>query len=320
MNFAELAPHFADESKAIEFVESLMWPDGPVCPHCGGMEKAYKIKPNPDKRVRPGLWKCGHCRQQFTVKIGTIFEGSHIPMTKWLMAIYMMCSSKKGISANQIKRSLGLSYKSAWHLCHRVRLAMTQEPLASKLGAGGGVVEIDETYIGGKISNNRRKPYQGRGTKSKIAVMTLIERGGNVRTFKLPNTKKGTLQAVTIPNVDETAHIITDEHAAYKGLSKHFASHEVINHSKTYVRGVIHTNFAESYHSLLKRGIVGSFHHVSEQHLPRYLREFEFRWNSRKETDGERTVAAIQGARGKRLYFRTPVARTDHGPGSSFVR
>ena len=307
MNFAELAPHFSDESKAIEFVESLMWPDGPVCPHCGGMEKAYKIKPNPDKRVRPGLWKCGHCRQQFTVKIGTIFEGSHIPMTKWLIAIYMMCSSKKGISANQIKRSLGLSYKSAWHLCHRVRLAMTQDPLVSKLGAGGGVVEVDETYIGGKISNNRRKPYQGRGTKSKIAVMTLIERGGNVRTIKIPNTKKGTLQAVTIPNVDGTAHIITDEHAGYKGLSKHFASHEVINHSKTYVRGVIHTNFAESYHSLLKRGIVGSFHHVSAQHLPRYLREFEFRWNSRTETDGERTVAAIKGAMGKRLMYQGPL-------------
>lgn len=301
MNFAELAPYFSDETKAIDFIESLMWPDGPVCPHCGGLEKAYKIQPNPDKRVRPGLWKCGHCRQQFTVKIGTIFEGSHIPMTKWLMAIYMMCSSKKGISANQIKRSLGLSYKSAWHLCHRVRLAMTQEPLASKLGAGGGVVEVDETYIGGKISNNRRKPYQGRGTKSKIAVMTLIERGGRVRTFKLPNTKKGTLQAVTIPNVDGTAHIITDEHAAYKGLSKHFASHEVINHSKTYVRGVIHTNFAESYHSLLKRGIVGSFHHISEQHLPRYLREFEFRWNSRTETDGERTVAAIRGCGGETI-------------------
>jgi len=306
MNLAELGPYFANETKAIEFVESLMWPTGAVCPHCGGVEKLYRIKPNPSKRVRPGLWKCGHCRKQFTVKVGTIFEDSKLPMSKWLLAIYMMCSSKKGVSANQLHRSLGISYKAAWFVCHRIRLAMTQEPLLGKLGGGGGIVEVDETYIGGKIGNNKRKRYQGRGVVSKIPVMTLIERGGDVRTFKVPNTKRGTLQTVVRPNVDDTALIVTDQNAAYRGLGRHYANYGVINHSKSYVRGILHTNFAESYHSLLKRGILGTFHHVSEQHLSRYLREFEFRWNSRKITDGERTFSAIKGAKGKRLKYQAP--------------
>ncbi len=299
MNIAELAPYFSDESAAISFIESQMWPDGPVCPRCGGTDKIYRIAPNPEERVRYGLHKCGPCKRQFTVKVGTIFEGSNIPMTKWLIAIYMMCSSKKGVSANQLHRALGISYKASWFLCHRVRLAMAKEPLVGKLGAGGGIVEIDETFVGGKFRNNPHKGRKGRGTKGKVAVMTLIDREGEARTFRVPNTKKGTLQAVTIPNVDGTAHIITDEHASYKGLAKHFASHEVINHSKEYVRGVIHTNFAESYHSLLKRSIMGTHHHLSVKHLPRYLREREFHWNRRHATDGERTVDAIKGAAGE---------------------
>ena len=303
MDFASLAPYFADEEKAIEFVESLVWPDGPHCPHCGSVEKLYRLN---GKSTRPGLWKCGECRKQFTVKVGTIFESSHIPLRKWLIAISLMCSSKKGISANQLKRTLGISYKSAWFLCHRVREAMKEEPLRSKLGSGGGVVEVDETYIGGKIRNNKRKPYRGRGTVSKIPVMTLIERGGDVRTFVIPNTKKGTLQTIVRPVVDGTAHIMTDQHSSYKGLDKWFASHEAVDHSKTYVRGIIHTNFAESYHSLLKRSIFGAHHHISERHLPRYLREREFHWNRRHTSDGERTVDAIRGARGKRLMYRMP--------------
>lgn len=308
MNFAELAPHFADEAKAIELIESIMWPDGAVCPHCGETSKLYKIKANPEKRVRHGLWKCGGCKKQFTVKVGTIFEGSNIPMTKWLIAIYMMCSGKKGVSANELHRSLGIAYKSAWHMCHRIRLAMTKEPLATKLGGGGGMVEVDETYIGGKTRNNRHKNRTAKAGK-KVAVMTLIDREGEARTFKVPNTKGGTLKAITIPNVDGSAHIITDEHRGYQGIDKHFASHHTVNHSETYVRALIfHTNFAESYHSLLKRGIVGTFHHVSEKHLPRYLREFEFRWNSRKVEDGERTLMAIKGAKGKRLLYKSPTA------------
>lgn len=307
MNLAELAPYFSNENKAIELIESLIWPNGPVCPHCGSLNHAYRIKPHKEgAKTRPGLWKCGDCRKQFTVKVGTIFEDSKIPMTKWLVAIYMMCSSKKGVSANQLHRALGLSYKSAWFMCHRVREAMKKEPLASKLGKDGGIVEIDETFIGGKARNNRHRRTTKR--RKKVAVMTLIDREGEARTFKIPNTKKGTLQSVAIPNIDGTAHIITDENMSYQGIDKHFASHHTVNHSETYVRALIfHTNFAESYHSLLKRGIVGSFHHVSEKHLPRYLREFEFRWNRRTATDGERTADAIRGTRGKRLIYRKPI-------------
>ena len=173
MDFASLAPYFADEEKAIEYVESLIWPDGPVCPHCGGLEKAYRIK---GKSARPGLLKCGHCRKQFTVKIGTIFEGSHIPLRKWLIAIYLMCSSKKGISANQLKRALGISYKSSWFLCHRIREAMKCEPLVSKLGKGGGIVEIVETLVGGKKKNNKHRRKPGSKACQKYPVMTLIDR------------------------------------------------------------------------------------------------------------------------------------------------
>ena len=301
MNFAEFAPYFAEESKAIGFIERLIWPDGPVCPHCGAYERQGHIK---GKSARPGLRKCGECRKQYTYKIGTVFEGSHIPATKWLMAIYMMCSSKKGVSAKQIERGLGISYKSAWHLCHRIRLAMTQEPLKGKLGVGGGVVEVDETYIGGKPSRNFHKSHT---PQPKPIVVALIERDGRVRTFPMPHAQKGPLQALVRMNVDSTAHIMTDMARAYHGIGKHFASHGAINHSKEYVRGVIHTNFAESYFSLLKRGLFGTFHHVSKQHMPRYLREFEFRWNMRHDTDVERTVAAIKGAKGKRLMYREPL-------------
>lgn len=305
INLATLAPYFSDEHKAHEFVESLMWADGPVCPHCGSAERAYRLQ---GKTARPGLWKCGDCRKQFTVKIGTIFEDSHIPLTKWLLAIYLMCSSKKGISANQLSRSLSISYKSAWHLCHRVRLAMTKEPLLSKLGAGGGIVEMDETYVGGKKKNNFHR-NRTKAAGKKTIVMTLIDRDGEARTFKVPNTKKGTLQGIAIPNVDGTAHIITDENVSYEGIEKHFGSHHTVNHSETFVRGIIfHTNFAESYHSLLKRSIIGTHHHISEKHMSRYLREREFHWNRRQATDGDRTVDAIKGAKGKRLMYRQPIS------------
>ncbi len=309
MNLASLAPHFSNEAKAIELIESLMWPDGPHCPHCGCLDKQYRIQAKGQTKTsaRPGLHKCGHCRKQYTVKVGTIFESSKIPMHKWLMVIYLMCSSKKGISAKQIERSIGVSYKAAWFMCHRIRLAMTQEPLLGKLGAGGGIVEIDETYVGGKKKNNlhRRKPNSK--ACQKTIVMTLIDREGEARTFKIPNTKKGTLQAIVRPNVDGTATIMTDENPSYEGLDNHFAGHHAVNHSETFVRGlIIHTNFAESYHSLLKRSIFGAYHHFSTKHMPRYLREREFHWNRRKATDGERTVDAIRGAKGKRLTYQTP--------------
>lgn len=305
MNAAKLAPLFANEDKAIEFVESLMWPDGPVCPHCGGLEKAYKIKANPEKKVRHGLWKCGHCRKQFTVRINTIFEDSKIPMKIWLLIISQMCSAKKGVSATQIQRMTGLSYKAAWFACHRIREAMKQEPLLGKLGGPSGIVEADETYIGGKARNNRHK---GRKPSKKTAVLTLVERDGQVRSFKIPNTRKSTLQTIIRPVVDRSAVIMTDENRSYEGLDDHFTAHHAVNHSETFVRGmIIHTNFAESYHSLLKRSIIGTHHHISVKHMSRYLREREFHWNRRKATDGERTVDAIRGAKGKRLMYSRPL-------------
>jgi transposase-like protein len=303
MNFADLAPHFADETKAIELVERLMWPKGAVCPHCQATERQYQLK---GKATRPGLRKCGLCRKQYTVKIGTIFEDSKIPLSKWLIVIYMMCSSKKGVSANQISRAIGVSYKSAWHLCHRIRTAMTKEPMRGMLGKHGGTVELDETYIGGKRRNNKHKNRTAAAGK-KIAVMTLIERGGDVATIRLPDTRKSTLQTIARPIVDRSANIVTDSHPGYRGMDQHFASHETVDHSKEFVRGLIyHTNFAESYHALLKRSIIGTHHHISEKHMPKYLREREFMWNARKATDGERLVSAIKGAKGKRLMYQAP--------------
>ena len=316
MNLHDLTAVCSDEAKAIDLFESLRWPDGPACPHCGNPKiddpkRIYVLEGVKDKkgRVRHGLKKCGNCRHQFTARVGTIFEDSHIPIGKWLIAVYQMCSSKKGISASQLQRQLGLSYKSSWFMCHRIRLAMEQEPMASLLGGDGGIVEIDETYVGGKVQNNKHKNKTAAAGK-KIAVLTLVDRDGDARTFPVPNTKKVTLQTIARPHIDGSANIVTDENLAYSGIGKHFKSHHSVDHSKTFVRSVIlHTNFAESYHSLLKRGIVGAFHHVSEHHLPRYLREFEFRWNRRKATDGERFADAILGSEGKRLRYATPAKK-----------
>lgn len=314
----DIARFLTDEAAAQDALASLRWPEGVTCPHkgCEGGKKVYEVKyVHRDARtgeVKPSVrkqWKCGACRKKFSVTTGSIFEGAHIPVGKWIFAIYMMCSSKKGISASQLARELNITVKSAWFMCHRVREAMLQEPLAGMLGTGpDAIVELDETYVGGKKKNNRHRNRTAVAGK-KTAVMTLIDREGEVKTVKVGNVRKGTLQSIAKPIVDQSANIVTDVHLSYEGLDQHFHSHHTVDHSQTYVRGIIfHTNFAESYHSLLKRGIIGTYHHISDKHLPRYLVEFDRRWNSRKESDGERAVNVIKTAPGKRLTYKAIVS------------
>jgi len=289
---------FLNEDEERAYLEQLRWPSGAVCPHCGAIG-AYKLQPKADsnKPVRKGVWKCKACRKQFTVTVGTIFEDSHIPIHQWLSGIQFLCASKKGMSAHQLHRMLNVTYKSAWFVAHRIRYAMGQPPLTEKLH---GIVEADETYIGGKAHGKR-----GRGAENKVPVFALVERGGSVRSFRVERVTAKNLKGAIREHVDKSATIMTDEFLAYKGLDEEFAHHQTVNHgSGEYVRDNAHTNTAEGYFGLLKRGIVGTYHHVSQQHLDRYLAEFNFRYNSRKVEDGIRMVLAIDGAKDKRLMFR----------------
>lgn len=309
LTFSVVDERFQDPLAAADYLESIRWPNGPVCPHCGNAEKHYKL-PNKTRR----LWKCAKCRKQFTVTVGTIFEASHIPLNKWLLAFYLLCSSKKGMSAHQLHRMLGITYKSAWFMAHRIRYAMTQPPFARQLV---GVVEVDETYVGGKPRRSNRKEYAplgsgerdprtkktGRGT-DKVPVVALVERGGQVRSFRVATVTADTLGGAIRRNVAREAHLRTDSFPSYKKVGTEYASHETVDHRLEYVRGDAHTNTAENFFSILKRGINGIYHHVSEAHLPRYLAEFDFRYNARELTDGERTMMALAGADGRRLTYR----------------
>ena len=293
---------FQDPIAAATYLESIRWPDGPVCPHCGESER----KPYPLKSETRKLYKCAACRKQYTVTVGTIFEGSHIPLQKWLLAFYLLCSSKKGMSAHQLHRMLGVTYKSAWFLAHRIRYAMEQPPFAKPLE---GVVEADETYVGGKERNRKRQDKQkrtGRGTL-KTPVVVLVERGGEARSFRMANVTGLEIKGAIRRNVARESRIMTDSFKSYRGLAKEFLSHEYVSHSDgEYVRGDVHTNTAENYFSILKRGIDGTYHHISEEHLPRYLAEFDFRYNNRVGLgveDAERTRRALAGVVGKRLTY-----------------
>jgi transposase-like protein len=293
------AKYFHDKNEARKYLEKIRWADGVVCPHCGVIDNHYAIqgKSNSKKPAREGLWKCKDCRKQFSVTVGTIFEGSHIPLNKWLLAIYLLCSSKKGMSAHQLHRNLGITYKSAWFMFHRIRYAMATPQLADKLQ---GIVEADETYIGGKSRGKR-----GRGAEKKTPVVSLVERNGRVRSSAVDRVTSKNIKGLIRKNVDNTAVIMTDDFKSYKGLDKEFAEHHVINHSeKEYVRGAIYTNTVEGYFSLLKRGIIGVYHHVNKEHLHRYLSEFDFRYNARAISDSERSIMALKSMEGKRLYYR----------------
>jgi transposase-like protein len=306
MNLTDIADSYHDEDSARAFLEEQRWPKGEAgCPHCGEIGRSYRLPPiagkpkkNGEITYRKGLWKCGACRKQFTVTVGTIFEDSHIPLHKWLMAIHLLCSSKKGMSAHQLHRMLGVTYKSAWFMAHRIRYAMAE----LNLPLLQGTVEVDETYIGGKTRNAIK-------FSNKAPVVSLVERGGKVRSFHKEMVTGKTLRQVVLDNVAPDAHIMTDELRAYSGLKKLGRRHSVIRHNwKIYARKegdvLISTNTIEGYFSILKRGINGVYHHVGKQHLHRYLSEFDFRYNSRLINDGERSLLAIKKVSGKRLTYR----------------
>lgn len=294
-------PIYSDKDKAREHLEALHWPNGPVCPKCG---ETTRVKRLAGKSTRPGVVMCNACRKPFTVTVGTIFEDSKIPLNKWLLGFRLMAGSKKGISAHQLHRSLGITYKSAWFMAHRIREAMNMEP-EGLLGEGpNAVVEADETYIGGKAKNRAfRKPAP------KKAVVALVERDGMARSFHVANVNAKTLRPLIVTNVDRSAHLMTDESGVYTRVGRKFNGHSVVNHSaKEYVTtgGFKHSNTAENFFSIFKRGVIGTYHHMSEAHLARYCAEFDFRYNTRKLTDAERTDEAMVGAKGKRLTYRQP--------------
>lgn len=291
-----LAPHFTDADKAREYLEALRWPNGPVCPHCGTEGAHYALK---GASHRAGLLKCKNCRKQFSVTVGTVFERSKIPLNKWLLSVHLMCASKKAMSSHQIHRMLGVTYKSAWFMTHRIREAM-KPGSTGLMGEGGGVVEADETFWG----NNGKQPKGARGFAHKMKVVSLVERDGEKRSVVVPNVNAKTLRSVLEANVSKSAHLMTDEHAGYTKVGREFASHGVTRHSRgEYAIGATHSNTAEASFSLLKRGLIGTFHHVGEQHLQRYVTEFDFRWNHRKTTDRERSDTLLQSIAGKRLTY-----------------
>lgn len=303
---------FTDKIAARVHFEKLRWPDGPVCPHCGVVGEATELQ---GKSTRPGLYKCRACQKPFTATMGTLYERSHIPLNKWLLATHLLCSSKKGISAHQLWRMLGFgSYRTAWFMAHRIREGMRELfPEGSEpLGGKGKTVEMDETFVGGLEKNKHRKKrkHAGTGGTGKEAVYSLVERGGRVRSHHVPSVNAKNLRPIIEAQIDGATVVYTDEGATSKGLGRLFDKHESVNHSiGEYVRGDVHTNTIEGYFSILKRGINGVYHHVSQQHLKRYLAEFDFRYNERMALgidDKTRAVKAIKGVTGKRLTYRQP--------------
>ena len=295
-------PVFQDETKARKWLERHLWTDGPVCGHCGTVKNATAIE------TRPGWYQCNEakCRSQFTVTVGTVFERSHIPLNKWLMCAFLMCASKKGMSAHQLHRMLGISYKSTWFMCHRIREAM-RDGQHGPIGGQGKVVEADETVVGGKAKNRAYKPEP-----KKHLVMSLVERDGGVRSFHIKDATAKTLAATARKVADRKSYLMTDENQAYVKLGKEYSGHGTVNHSANeYARlgNWIHVNTAEGYFSIFKRGIVGVYHHISEQHLDRYLAEFDFRYNNRVRlgvNDVARSKKLLKGIVGKRLTYRRP--------------
>lgn len=306
--------HFHSEEAAYAYVEARIWPHGPACPHCGNLDPE-KIGLLKGKTTRIGLYKCYACRQPFNVKIGTVFEKSHVPMRVWLQAMYLFASSKKGISTRQLQRTFQCGLKTAWFLGHRIREAMAVLHIeGGPLGGEGTFVEADETFIGGKEGNKHKSKRTVRGgSRGKAPVFALVERNGRVRSFNVPDVTAATLREVISKHVDFASHFRTDEARYYRDIGNLFASHEVVAHFiDEYVRGDAHVTTAENFFSILKRGIYGCYFHVSEAHLHRYLAEFDFRHNNRAALgvdDLDRATRALIGSKGKRLTYRTARGR-----------
>lgn len=304
------APEFQDEDLAREQIEASRWPNGPVCPHCGETKRVYALAPNEKKKIRKGLYKCGNpeCGKSFTVTVGTVFESSRVPLNKWLMAIHLMCASKKGISSHQLHRLLGVTYKTAWFMTHRIREAMREES-PQPMGGGGSTVEVDETFWGNTKPKNKKK---GRGYHHKEKILTLVERNGRARSFHVQAVNAKTLRPILREQIKADTHVMTDEAGQYchtlSPMTNDFERHSFVKHGiGEYVRGDVHTNTIESYFATLKRGLHGTFHHVSPGHLKRYVCEFDFRHNYRVKLgygDKARASMVLNGIEGKRLMYR----------------
>lgn len=299
---------FSTEEAARGYFEQLRWPNGSVCPHCGNAEagRVYKVTANPGKKIRAGLYKCAECEQTFTVTVGTVMEDTHLPLNKWLIAFYMMCASKTQVSALQLQRQLEIgSYRSALFLCHRIRYALKDADPRNLLK---GTVEADETYVGGKARG------KGRGyVKNKTAIVSLVERGGDVRSHVVDHVTGDSITKLLRENVDISANLNTDQSPVYTAVGKEFASHDVVNHSiEEYARDdeetgrKATTNTAEGFFGNSKRSIDGTHHHISKKHAHLYFAELDFKYNTRKITDGARTVSGIKRIEGKRLMLRRP--------------
>jgi transposase-like protein len=309
--------YFQDEEAAFERLEAIVWKNGPVCPHCGSMGRIYALKgvrsksskKNPEGIVRHGLKKCGDCRKQFTVRKGTVFEDSKVPLHLWFQAAYLMCSSKKGVSSNQLHRTLGVTLQTAWFMSHRLREAMRDGTLAP-MGGAGAVVEIDETVIGKLEEAPKGKKF--RGSQFRNIVLTLVERGGSARSFCVDTTTISELKPIILANVAREAAMMTDQAKWYPEIGREFASHDTVNHTADeYVRReaekLVTTNTVEGYYSIFKRGMKGVYQHCKERHLHRYLAEFDFRYSNRMKLgcdDMDRTERALRGIVGKRLTYR----------------
>jgi transposase-like protein len=300
-------PIFTDLDAARAHFEAIRWPKGPYCPFCGVMDR---VAPLGGKSMGPGWYHCKDCRKKFTAAVGSIYERSHIPLTKWLLATHLMCASKKGISAHQLHRMMGLPYKTAWFMAHRIREGMRVLNPAGPLGGSGKTAEADETYVGGKEKNKHaNKRTKGNiGGQGKEIVFSIVERGGKVRSQHIPEVTAKTLRPILAEQLHADTAFMTDGEGQYRLVSPMFKSHETVNHGiGEYVRGEAHTNTIEGYFSILKRGIAGVYHHVSQQHLKRYLAEFDFRYNERQAlgiADVTRATRAVASVVGKRVTYQ----------------